>query len=783
MPLYTKGKNAVIRFAVSLFTAIGAIAGAYFALEGPRLGLLFDFLASKQRQVPVAHEILIIETAGTDILMDPSTAASVIMTMAEMGADNILIQTPILGVSTSIDDREQELMELFDREFDNLGRNIENLFEGIRMGTVPPAETNHFVGAVLFLAKEGKQRLVNETVRRNNAGEIELEQAKAVFPNTCIADDHSVELARQNPASSRSNQRYPKAVLLYSHAALDSDGKLRRIVPLETDSFPDYEHIVFNTLKKRFGYTALEAAASGKSFLTMEKTLGVPSSGDRRFTLDQGGAIILRSLQKGQSFRRISLVDLIEYEKLDRAIYKILSEAADMGHYGNVSAENYPSYLWERERELRSGLAETTNGSTRLAWLDARNAYLQALDAFFYNNSVEDSLDANFSSLLQNEKLTDTGNEQIVAMRDTLQTAFRLGRDSYNRFTEIRAVLEHEVPGSFCILGAASVDTTASAALANAIITDGAIVPVSPRYIFLWSLGVAVLCVFIICTRSPLVTFVVGTVFSAAVLAGFSYSFIAMSVWLDPLLPLSGTVSGVLVSTLCALGMKRKQKAQFLIAYGPFVANAHLERLTRIGSPMPKDRLTAQTAVIAVKNPALNFLESGKPTKTSSEAIMKFRNEVRTIFLKADAVIAGVSGDTVLAAFGSPVERSVLRSMNNEAPYADDASPQGTRTPVEKAIVFLTELINTNPEVTTWHFGMDYGECTFTWTDITGYTAFGPPCYNARWLAANSFRYKAGIFVSKNCIGKIDGALTRKHTHTLKDNAPAEFYELLTGKC
>jgi class 3 adenylate cyclase len=778
MSSYTKGKNAVIRLFVSFLAASCVVTGMYFLRDGPKLGWFFDFLVSKQEAPPIAPEILVVETARTDTLMDPSTAASVIMTMAEMGAGSLLIQTPVLGVSASANDREAEMLDLFNHEFDQLGRNIQNLFDGIRMGTIPPAETNHFVDVVLSLAEEGKQRLVNEAVHRTNAGTLELAQSKDVFPNTRIADDHSVELARQSAVPRVGRAAAP---LLYSHAAPDQDGQLRRIVPLETDSAPNYEHIVFNALKNRFGYATLTRNPVGR-FLVMEKVPGLPSSDDRTFTLDEDGAVLLKMLHKDQGFRRISLVDLIEYEKLDRALYKILSEATDLGPYGNVSAENYPSYFWERERGLRSELNKATNDSLRLAWVDARNAYINALELFFYKSSVENNLDESFASLLQNEDLTEEGRERVVAMRDGLLAEFQSGREVYNQLAEIRGRLEREIPRSFCILGAASIDTLASAALANTIITGSTVTPASARYIFFWSLCAAFLCVLILRGLAPLPTIFLGAVFVAAVTIGFSYSFIVTSVWLDPFIPLCGTISGVFASALCSLVMKRNRRQHFQVAYGPYVARSHLGYLIRAGRPVPEDVLSVRAAIVAVKNPAINPMENGHPAKVSAAAIATFRDEVRKLFLKTGAVVVGVTGDTVLVAFGSPVERVALHTMKNEMPYDDDANPRGMHNPVKKAVGFLTELIDGNRDAERWHYGLDYGECVFTWTDIAGYTAVGPPSYNARLLAAQGCRHKVSVFVSKNGADKIDGALMRKHALSAAGSVTVEFYELLTKK-
>jgi class 3 adenylate cyclase len=652
------------------------------------------------------------------------------------------------------------------------------------MGTIPPAETSRFVGTVLELAVEGKDRLVNETVRRGNAGTLELEEARFVLPNTHIADDHSVELARQN-VFSRPRTRYPKTLPLYSHAELDPDGHLRRVVPFDADDGQDYEHIAYHALKNRFGYTAVASNAAGQ-FLVMEKVPGLASAGDRFFALDKNGAIIVKRLQKEQKFRTIDLVDFIEYEKLDRDIYKILSESTDIGPYGGVSAEKYPSYLWEREREARKELLESADAALKPRWIDARNEYLNALDTFFYASPVENTLNATFDSLLQDERLSDAGRERLITMRDELLGAFWSGRGAYNQFSEIRARLVREVPGSFGILGAASVDTLASALLADTIITGSMIAPASTRYIFFWSICAAFFCVFIVRVCSPLATLIAGTLLSAAVLAGFSYSFIAGSVWIDPFIPLCGTAGGIFVSMLCSIYLKRSLKQKFTISYGPFITKSYMGRLIRAGYPKPGDYLTARAAIVAVKNPALSALESGKPAAVSSAAITKFRNEVKSLFLKTGAVIAGANGDTVLAAFGSPVERVALNFLKDEMAYDDETTSRSAHHPVKKAAGFISDLIGISQEAANWCFGMDYGECTFIWTALSGYTVFGPPAYNARLLAASAYRHRAGVLVSKNCTDNISEALMRKHTAPLPDDDTArdavEFYELLAKK-
>jgi hypothetical protein len=714
MTSVTSGKIAFFRISVSFTLAVLALTGAYFLCDGPKLGRLFDFLLSKQSESTVSQEILLIETTGANAVVDPSTAALVIGTLAEMGAGSLVVQTPILGVSYAPAEREVEMAGLFSREFNMIDRNIVNLFDGIRMGTIAPEDSPRFVGAVLELAHSAEARLVNETVRTNAASIKELAEAIELFPKTFIAGDRldGVSPTAQVTGGAPSGGQ-PSAGALFSRVSPDADGRFRRVLPTGSDGESDFEHIVFGALKSRFGFTALSQNPAG-NFLIMEKTPALPSIDDRRFVLDNGGELIFRPSKNG--FRKIDLDEILEYESLDRAIYKTLSDNSDLGTYGLVGAENYPSYLWEREKELKKNLfippviensRINKKAESWTAWKNARDAALKSLDVFFNEAAIEKNINEGFDKLLKDENLNEAGEARALAIRDNLIEAFQNGKTAYIKFDALHEKLQRELALSFCIMATPSPDTQVSAELANAILSGVSVVPAQERYILLCAIVVSFLCVFILRTPAPFMTLVVGFSLCTAVLIGFSYSFILTSIWLNPLIPLSGAVFGTLSSVLFSLILKLRHRRTIRVCYGPFVSKPLLKQLLRACDAEPRCLKKAEAAIVAVKNPAL--FHSQKSVHTA-KALVKFRSEARSFFLEKGAVIAGVDGGTIIAAFGSPLEK------------ANKAKKKSAESPAVRAEKAIEEMTLNGSK---WFFAADYGEYAFAWTPLSGYAAYG----------------------------------------------------------
>jgi hypothetical protein len=81
--------------------------------------------------------------------------------------------------------------------------------------------------------------------------------------------------------------------------------------------------------------------------------------------------------------------------------------------------------------------------------------------------------------------------------------------------------------------------------------------------------------------------------------------------------------------------------------------------------------------------------------------------------------------------------------------------------PVRRAVDFISSVIG-SPEHASWKFGLDTGNCAFSWTNISGYFALGAPVHRARILSRLSDRYKARVIISEAAFESLADLPARK---------------------
>jgi class 3 adenylate cyclase len=388
--------------------------------------------------------------------------------------------------------------------------------------------------------------------------------------------------------------------------------------------------------------------------------------------------------------------------------------------------------------------------------------------------------------------LGEEGVQRLTGLRNELIQTFVYIRGKYTETLEKRTALEQALSGSFCVLGASPVspdggggenpsDAEASALLANSILSGTAVTPGEDRYILGASLLAAFLVICGIHCLGPGLSLVLGLFLTALIWGGFSYSFILSSYWIDPLIPSSAVAGGVFASFLCSFCMKRHTAARFRRAYGPYIAKPYLTQVIRAGRPLPETRTSAKAAIVGIRNEELPAMENRELPLASAEAVAAFREAAGRIFKKAGGTLVGSDGDLVLIAFGSPLERTAMARMKTETLYEDDIRARFPHNPVIKAAGLISGFLYDTPETRSWRFGIDTGECAFTYSAVSGYGAFGHPVVRARILSNLASRYKARILVSGTARDKMEGMLARKlgilaEQHSQDREA---FYELL----
>jgi class 3 adenylate cyclase len=113
--------------------------------------------------------------------------------------------------------------------------------------------------------------------------------------------------------------------------------------------------------------------------------------------------------------------------------------------------------------------------------------------------------------------------------------------------------------------------------------------------------------------------------------------------------------------------------------------------------------------------------------------------------------MTGIEGDLAMFALGSPLERQALKKMKGSRPYDD--SDTALRNPGARAAALALDILNNAPEAASWRCAVDSGECSFSWSAATGYTAAGPAVSAARRLSSLCSRYRTRLILSARVAG------------------------------
>jgi class 3 adenylate cyclase len=799
MTVYITKKQSWIRFLASFLPGAGITVLLCWFLAGPRLGFFYDFLLRRRPPLPVSGELLIIDTvnpgsgfSGLDApedILEPSAAASVLLTMTELRASTLILQAPVLGLSAGGSAGEEEIRYRFDEEFGLLGRNIRNLFDAIRTGSVAPGDSARYVGELIGLSELGKERLVAALVRRDEEGMLRLEKAARTFGGLRRPGDLLVQVIRTGedgrPGALASREEY-------SRVQPDKDGALRRIPPVrspfgsvigDADGLVQ-EHIIYGALKSRYQSSEIEPAGNSAAL----RNLGGPGGVDRIIPLDKNGAVLFEVPHKGEDFRRIGLKDFLDYDEADRTLRRLLGEAESLGVYSGLEGEKHPGYLYDYALALREDMLaaetpdpqgpETAGEDRKIAWIEARDAYFKSLEDFLYGSS-EMNLVGGYEEIIASESLGEEGIGQVILLRDSLIRTFVGLREKYNEVLDLRTSLEAALAGSFCILGpsrtgaAGASDTRdaplslpnllrifrsgapglaggisgaeASALLANSLLTGRVITPGRDLWLLLGGIACAFLASLLLRPMGVALSLIMGALFTFLSGAAFSWSFILSGIWLDPLVPGAASAAAALVSFIWVLFLKDRFGRQFRLCYGPAISRSSLRRVVREGKPRPAEAVTVRAAVVAVRNPGLMVQEDRVNPRSGAEASLTFREKVAESFRQAGGTVVGSEGDLVLACFGSPLERIALGGRRASSPYADNVHAR--YAPAIRAAGFVTELLS-REESRLWFYAIDTGECTFTWSPLSGYSAFGRPVVRTRILSSLVSRYRARVLVT-----------------------------------
>jgi class 3 adenylate cyclase len=758
MAAFISKKQSVLILLIGLCTAAGVILLlCNFSLE-TRMGFFYDFLLKKRPAPPVSNEIVLIQTGD---FAEGGDVFDVLMGLSEFKASALVILAPILGVSSDRSLTDEEIRQRLDDEYSLLARNIRSLFDAIKMGSVQPAEAQFYVDNLIGLADRGKDRL-NIFFLRNVEPEAMLSaRIDGVFDNVLEADDL--------------RSKTPEGSPWYSRPRLDGDGTLRRVAPLlptaqgfgsRTGAYT--EHIVYRALKPRWTHTGIEDIDYRHVLV----------AGDFSFPLDYSGNILVEKPHEGDSFRIIDIEQFRSYTEADLSFRRMLKYAESLGAYSNLRPEQIPLYLYDHTVSLQDDLLKNPSPEKHIEWLHARREYWRYLEEFL-NGDSESRLLGYYDELIISERYLPSSVARLRQLREDFVLLFARMREAHRELIDMRAELETALNSSFCIMGppyGESHVVEASALLANTLLTGRYVCAARKPLVVLCSFAAVFLLLFLVHALRPVVVLICGTSASIVCAAGFGWAFILTGYWMYPQIPALACIAGTVAMFFTAFVIRLRAVRRFRLAYRGIVNKKCLRQLIKTGEPSPQRIQTAAAAVVAVKLSGLLIREDKDDPVHAAQAAADFREAVRQNFLKAGAALIGCEGDTVLVCFGSPPERIYLDRTKSETGYGDEPGSHGNH-PVIRAAGFIIELIRTAPAP--WCFGIDYGDCAFSWSKESGYIANGRPVVRARILASLAPKYKARILITNAVREKVDRPARKLHfLGGTSGSARDIFYEL-----
>jgi len=415
----------------------------------------------------------------------------------------------------------------------------------------------------------------------------------------------------------------------------------------------------------------------------------------------------------------------------------------------------------------------------------------------FFTDETASSINAAFEKLRLEEKFDyeDEGAKTLFAMRDNLLAAFNEARSTYNDLRPIRFALQSELASSFCIIG--TEDAVNSALLANSILTSHVIKPMPKSEFLFLLLGVCLFCFACVFFLNGFISLLTGFFLSALALIGFSESFIASGIWLNPIIPCSACFVLCITSLVCNMWASSKQKNMLFNALSPFVNNRMIQKLCAkkdawklIEGGNSKKEKPVFTAVIAVRNSAQS---GGKDLKKLSDAelavesavnLRQFRKEAVDKLTAQGAVVISVSSDTVIAAIGSPLEKALRKKSkekNGEAEKGLLKKTEDLQNNIKRAVRIVQTLCKQDAQ--RWHIAIDAGPCSFYHSNESGYTAEGRAITRSRVLLSFAVRYSYPAIISVPAGSGLPFGFRVKPAssadHTIDDKTRDTFYELV----
>jgi adenylate cyclase len=601
---------------------------------------------------------------------------------------------------------EQEVPELFGREFQTIQQNVRDLFQALRRGMIGLGEAEDYIRQLEELTDSSRQLLlakVGEIARDNDTylGRAASLFGKAFFTVNMVPEPEpnvgeelrryvldnvalpKVQVAAGFPFVSADIRPAILPVMKGARGAgfpnviVDGDGVRRRINLVMGYGEHYFAQLGFAALLDWLGRPEVSVEARRIVLKDAElpgkgrRDIVIPLAEDRRFLINWP------KKRYQDSFRHLTYWELVRFRRLELELVnnlKIMEEAGYLAefksNYGLLDPYRYAQRILE---ELLAGAGDPQGMEE---YRQARATFFQDVGAFL-EGQAESDLAGKIDALLASGQLKAKDRPLYLQHKQELPKVFAATREVYKNLAQSRATLQKALEGSFCILGWTGTSTTdigvnpfeeeymnvgTHASVVNTILS-GRFLDSLPWWISaLAALVLAVAVYFLTRRLAPLLSILIGLGFLAAIVVLGLGFFLATGSYLNLLTPVLSVFFTLFALILFKFLVLEKEKSYIRNAFSHYLSTDVINEL--IADP-EKLKLGGEkkllTAMFTDVRQFSTISETMDPTDLV-KLLNAYLTEMSNIILELRGTIDKYEGDAIIAFFGAPLS------------YADHAS-------------------------------------------------------------------------------------------------------------
>lgn len=444
---------------------------------------LYSLFLGFREPLRPSRELLILEAEAGKSLQ-PSRLAKDIEGLAEFGAKSLLVDIPVEWSATeaSAASRLSSLRDLVGTEFSLVTDNVETFYQGLRSGSLRPADSGVQAESLLALIDASRDRLLAESAPLPDQGPA-LAAALGLARPDWLAVDLSPTPGPLTAEESTfingsalaagwgglvfalpeiAGLRLPPLALAQAASGYGFSARLSVDPSLPAARFraPSFSplaafegavlpHAALLLLADRLGASATTVGLEGLRLAGAHLANQEPT--DLVLPLGRDGLLLIDkpSAENGQT-RRLSLARLAEYRSAEASLVRAVRAVEKAGYLVERAP---PSALWDRTVALEAELltpGKEKAGQALGSWKEAKLSFFAAAEAAMAEKARIDSLCA---GLLATPGLSTVAATGVQNLRDSADGAFTKVASALEATRALRSRLGEEIGGSICILG------------------------------------------------------------------------------------------------------------------------------------------------------------------------------------------------------------------------------------------------------------------------------------------------------------------------------------------